>query len=442
MELFLIAAATILITILIVKLIKLHKRVIELETKYSKIIDIEEYVKKFHHEKVSMQKKISAMKQGYKEKREIFDQLIRDISTYDEDIELIELGFYKSHFDFDTSHQYKNEIIRIKQQQKDMVRSQVAISCAAEWKVEGSRAKGKAMTNRGIKLTARAFNNECEAAISNVRWNNVTRMEARLEKAFESINKLNQSTAIVISDDYLNLKLDELRLAYEYSEKKQQEKEEQLEIKRQIREEVKLEKELAKAIKEEEKYIKMLEAARLEAEQAAGKELELLNEKILQLSDELESAHQLSERAKSMAQQTKTGHIYVISNIGSFGDDIYKIGMTRRLEPLDRVKELGDASVPFIFDVHAMIHTADAPALENALHKKFEERRLNLVNNRKEFFSVSLKDIEKEVMKINPEAEFIETAEAKEFRESQSILATREQQSKRSKVMSEYPDTL
>ncbi|OUR70940.1 hypothetical protein A9Q78_11380 [Methylophaga sp. 41_12_T18] len=442
MELFLIAAVTILITILIVKLIKSHKRVIELETKYSKILDIEEYVKKFHHEKVSMQKKISEMKQDYKEKRVIFDQLRRDVSTYDEDIELIELGFYKSHFDFDTSHQYKSEIIKIKQQQKDMVRSQIAISCAAEWKVEGSRAKGKAMTNRGIKLTARAFNNECEAAISNVRWNNVTRMEARLEKAFESINKLNQSTAIVISDDYLNLKLDELRLAYEYSEKKQQEKEEQLEIKRQIREEAKLEKELSKAIKEEEKYKKMLEAARLEAEQAAGKELELLNEKISQLSDELESAHQLSERAKSMAQQTKTGHIYVISNIGSFGDDIYKIGMTRRLEPLDRVKELGDASVPFTFDVHAMIHTEDAPALENALHKKFEGKRLNLVNNRKEFFAVNLQDIEKEVLKINPKAEFIETAEAKEFRESQSILATREQQSKLSKVMSEYPETL
>ena len=143
-----------------------------------------------------------------------------------------------------------------------------------------------------------------------------------------------------------------------------------------------------------------------------------------------------------MAQQTKLGHIYVISNIGSFGENVYKIGMTRRLEPLDRVKELGDASVPFIFDVHAMINSEDAPALENALHKCFDDKRLNLVNNRKEFFRINLSDIESEVRKISPDAEFIETAEARDYRESQSILAKRDNSKSIQAQLEVYPETI
>ncbi|SEH09356.1 Uncharacterised protein [Candidatus Venteria ishoeyi] len=127
-----------------------------------------------------------------------------------------------------------------------------------------------------------------------------------------------------------------------------------------MREEAKLERELEKTLKEEDKYNKLLEKAKSEAEKAAGSRLEKLNEQIAQLDTELAEAHAKNERAKSMAQQTKLGHVYIISNIGSFGDNVYKIGMTRRLEPLDRVKELGDASVPFIFDVHARTNIYDS----------------------------------------------------------------------------------
>ena len=142
---------------------------------------------------------------------------------------------------------------------------------------------------------------------------------------------------------------------------------------------------------------------------------------IEQLKQDLEEAHSKNERAKSMAQQTKSGHVYVISNIGSFGENVYKIGMTRRLEPLDRVRELGDASVPFIFDVHAMIYSKDAPALENTLHKVFDTKRVNLVNTRKEFFNVNLEEVEKEAKKISKEVEFIKTIEAKDYKESRAI---------------------
>ncbi len=419
----LLAILVIVVFTLATFLIKSRVKLKKIEDKYSAIIDVDAEVEKSKIQKIDLDLEIAKLRESYREKRVVFDKLVREAAIYDEEIQLAELGFYKPHFDFDTSEKYKEEISIVKNEQKEMVSLKEAIYCTTEWTVEGSKAKGRTMTNRGIKLTARAFNNECDAAISNTRWNNVDRMVQRVEKAFDAINKMNQSNAISISNGYFNLKLKELRLAYEYANKKQQEKEEQQEIKSQMREEAKLQQELDKAEKDEDKFKKLLEKAKLEAEKSAGSKLEALNEKIASLSQELQEAHEKSERAKSMAQQTKIGHVYVISNVGSFGEDVYKIGMTRRLEPLDRVKELGDASVPFVFDVHAMIHSENAPALEKALHKRFDHKRLNLVNSRKEFFRVNLSEIEEEVLSISPDAEFIETAEARDYRESQSILA-------------------
>ena len=126
-----------------------------------------------------------------------------------------------------------------------------------------------------------------------------------------------------------------------------------------------------------------------------------------------------------MAQQTRAGHVYVISNIGSFGDDVFKIGMTRRLEPVERVQELGDASVPFSFDIHAMIFSDDAPALEKELHRRFGESQLNLVNPRKEFFKVPIKEIKQVVDEMGMQVHWTLAAEAREFRESQSIRSGR-----------------
>ena len=437
-----------LITLFLVFLIVLYnlfqyrKRLKNFENRFSKIITIEDEVEKLSLEKSKIAESIDTLKSDYAEKRLVFTKLAKEVAIYDDEIQLAELGFYRPHFDFDTSERYKDEITFIKQEQKNLVSSKTAIICTTEWTVEGSKAKGRTMTNRAIKLTARAFNNECDAAISNTRWNNVERMEKRIEKAYDAINKMNQSNAIVISHKYFLLKVKELRLAYEYANKKQLEKEEQQEIKRQMREEVKLEQEREKALKEEDKYNKLLEKARKEAEEATGTALDSLNEKIAQLSKDLELAHDKSERAKSMAEQTKRGHVYVISNIGSFGEHVYKIGMTRRLEPMDRVKELGDASVPFTFDVHAMIHSDNAPALENALHKKFDSMRLNLVNTRKEFFRVTLSEIESEIKSISPDAEFIETAEARDYRESLSIVAQRQEKNETIEVVDEFPEVI
>ena len=421
----------IVLGVLWIKEKKQYQKCIE---EYSGIEDIKEEVKRLEEKIVNLKveykkerqensDKIDSLKVDYREKMRIYNNLKKEIALYDEEIELIELGLYKPYFDFDTSEKYKQELLKIREQQKKMLSDKTAIFCNKEWVVEGSKSKGRAMSNKGIRLTSRAFNNECDALISKVTWNNVQKIEERIKKTYEAINKLNYSTAIQIDSNYLRLKLEELKLTYEYKEKKQAEKEEQAEIRQQMREESKLEQEAQKALKEEEKYQKLLEKAKADAEKASGEKLLQLNDKIEALNQDLVEAHEKNQRAKSMAEQTRAGHVYVISNIGSFGENIYKIGMTRRLEPIDRVKELGDASVPFIFDVHAMIYSEDAPTLEKKLHKVFENKRVNLVNSRKEFFNITLDEVEEEVKKSFNDIEFIKTIEAREYNESQLIRA-------------------
>lgn len=146
---------------------------------------------------------------------------------------------------------------------------------------------------------------------------------------------------------------------------------------------------------------------------------------LLQLGDlreRLQTAEEKNQRAISMAQQTKAGNVYVISNVGSFGDDVYKIGMTRRLEPLDRIRELGDASVPFEFDVHALIYSDDAPGLERQLHRRFLKLQMNKVNPRKEFFKVGIADIKDAVTHLGITAKWTMAAEARQYRESIAII--------------------
>ena len=421
---------------------KMYRKNSDYRRRFSKIISVNEEVEKVTSDKKKLEKKLETLRSDYKGKKEVFDSLVKEVAIYDEEIQLAELGFYKPHYGFDTPEQYKNKIDEVRSKQKQLIFDKTAIYCNTEWTVEGSKSKGRTMTNRGIRLTARAFNNECDSAISSISWNNASRMEARIEKAYSAINKLNESNAIRIAPEYLRLKLQELWSTHEYKEKKQQIKEEQAEIRRQIREEAKLQQEVEQTLKDEEKYQKLLDKAKVEAEKAAGSKLEKLKEKIKALNKDLEQAHGKSESAKSMAQQTRAGHVYVVSNIGSFGEGVHKVGMTRRLDPLDRVKELSDASVPFSFDIHAMIYSEDAPSLENALHKVFDHRRINLVNNRKEFFSVELKEIAKEMKLIEPNAEFIETIEAREYTETKLLRLQQADEGSRLDIKNKFPTAI
>jgi predicted RNase H-like nuclease (RuvC/YqgF family) len=233
---------------------------------------------------------------------------------------------------------------------------------------------------------------------------------------------------VSISHAYLELALAELRLTHEYENRKHQEQEEQRQIRERMRDEERAQREFdkakAEAEVEEARYQKALERARDEVKEAKGAELDRIQAKVQDLEQKLAEAHAKMERATSMAQLTKSGNVYVLSNIGSFGERVFKIGMTRRIDPIERVQELGDASVPFAFDIHAMIYTEDAPGLENAFHRQFDDRRVNLVNVRKEYFEVSLGEIEAFARSQGLTVQFTKLAEAREYRET---LAIREQ---------------
>ncbi|WP_244430837.1 GIY-YIG nuclease family protein [Methylocystis sp. ATCC 49242] len=177
-------------------------------------------------------------------------------------------------------------------------------------------------------------------------------------------------------------------------------------------------RDMEEAERQEEHYTKLLEKAKLEAANITGERISAYDEQIKLLEKQLEEAHAKAERAKAMAEKTRSGYVYIISNIGSFGEGVVKIGLTRRLDPLDRVRELGDASVPFIFDTHAIIYSDDAPLLERMLHAEFEQTRINTQNYRKEFFRASLDEVEVAVKRLAPDAPFFKDIEAQEYRET------------------------
>lgn len=382
------------------------------KAKYGAIISQEAEVARLQTEAKSLSADIETLRASYAEKRAHFDRLEQQIAIYDERLAFAELGVYEPHFDFTDSEAYKARIVAVRDRQKAMISAKAATICPTDWTVEGSKAKGATMINRQTRLTMRAFNNECEAAIANVRWNNVVAMEKRILSAAAAINKENASLNLTLNDSYVALKIEELRLTHEYREQLKREKDERTEMARAEREEKKLLAEAEAAEREEAKYQALLEKARKEADSEGNRA------RIEELEAALAAAHVASERARAMAEMTKSGYVYIISNVGSFGEDVVKIGLTRRLDPDDRIRELGDASVPFGFDTHAMIYSDAAPALEGALHKEFADRRINMSNLRKEFFRVSLDEVETAVSQLAPEASFFKDREAQEWHET------------------------
>jgi hypothetical protein len=328
------------------------------------------------------------------------------------------MGVYEPHFDFADSEGYKSAIDDLREKQKSMISAETAVICKTQWTVGGSEAKGRTWTKRAIKLTLRAFNGECDAAIANTRWNNATAMEKRIIRARDQINKLNETNEVVITDGYATLKLDELFLTHEYREKLKAEKEERAEAARASREEQKLQRDIEAAEEAESRYQRLLSKANADAAKATGARLAALTDQIKLLESDLADAHAKVERAQALAERTRSGYVYIISNVGSFGKDVVKIGLTRRLDPLDRVRELGDASVPFTFDAHAIIYSDDAPALERSLHAEFEGTRINAQNYRKEFFRASIDEVEEAVRRLAPQAPFMKDVEAQEYQET------------------------
>lgn len=408
------------IAVLFLKVMKLKKR-------YLPIVNMDEEIKKLQKEiTILTQEKSKRFSECHGAKTLLYQYKI-EISLLEENLDDISYGLYKPHFTFQTSEGYKRRHEEIWEKEKALIHEKKAVVCSTKWNVGGSEKDGERMANQNMKLILRAFNGECDAALSKVSWNNILKMEERIKKSFDTINSFGNVLNISITQQYLVLKVDEIRCAYEYEQKKHDEQEEQRRIREEMREEEKAQRELENARiaaeKEESRYQKALEIARQEIEHASGEMVSRLNEQIRILEEKLTEAHAQKERAISQAQLTKSGNVYVISNIGSFGEDVYKIGMTRRLDPMDRVRELGDASVPFSFDVHAIIYSDNAPKLEYDLHECFKEQSVNLVNMRKEFFKIPLADIEKCARRLGAKIEFTKIAEAREYRESIAIRA-------------------
>ena len=348
--------------------------------------------------------------------------------SVEEALDIQAFGFYQPRYGFESSAQYVVRLKVVRDEQQALLKADTATHCATEWKVGGSAAEGRKMVKNQSKLMLRAFNGECDAAIAKVKYDNVTAMEERITKSSEAVNKLGLVQHVSITNRYFGLKLAELRLVHEHREKVQQEKDEQRRVKEQMREEQQAQAEIdrAKADAEKEEAVSTAALAKAKAElsitDAAGKQHEKLEALVVRLETELTGALDRKAKAIARAQLTRSGHVYVLSNIGSFGDGIYKIGMTRRLEPLERVDELGDASVPFPFDVHAIIYSEDAPQLEHSLHKAFAARRVNMVNHRKEYFRVTLDDIRDAVQKLHGLVTFLLVAEAEEYRKTRAAI--------------------
>ena len=277
-----------------------------------------------------------------------------------------------------------------------------------------------------INFVLDAFNGKVDTILAMIKKDNYGILEQKIQDAYGLVNYLGAAFRNArINSIYLDSRLDELKWGVAVNELKLQEREEQRRIKEQIREEEKARREYEKAMrdaaKEEETIRKAMEKAQQAIAKASEEQKAKYEEQLADLEQKLIEAEAKNQRALSMAQQTKSGHVYIISNIGSFGENVYKIGMTRRLEPLDRVRELGDASVPFPFDVHAMIYCEDAPKLETELHRFFVQNQVNKVNPRKEFFRIPISDIRKEVEKREVEVKWTMTALASEYKETLAI---------------------
>ena len=359
--------------------------------------------------------------------KQLRDALKEEIIQLDDEILYQGFGLYKPQYNFADLDQYKQKLKDIRDKQKKMICNKLAVIVGTQWRVNGSKKEGQRLIAENSKQIIRNFNLECDLCIDKVKFSNYDNIKERIFKAYELQNDLNATNNIEISYDYYKLKIEELNLAFEYQQKKKEEKEE-LRIKRELlREEEKVAREIEEKRKQYEKeQIHYQNALKKLEEQLAVERSEERKQVLLSRKEEIDN--NLIDVNKAMVDldyreaNHRAGYVYIISNIGAFGENVFKIGMTRRLEPEERIAELSGASVPFKFDIHAMIFSDDAPKLEAALHSAFADRKINLVNGRKEFFRVTLDEI-KRVVEDNYDktVEFVNLPEAEQFRISEMM---------------------
>jgi Domain of unknown function (DUF4041)/T5orf172 domain/Protein of unknown function (DUF2510) len=333
---------------------------------------------------------------------------------------LQEVGIYQYQHPLQNSVEYKDLLDKIDEQTKVLVKSSKAVTAITSWTVNGSEKDGKKMVKEVSKLMLRAYVAEADTCVRSLKPANRDSMIDRLTKTRETIAKLGQSMQIKISDDFHKLKISEIQATSDFLKKKEEEKDAEKEIRAQLREEEKVAKEIAAEKAKLEKERQKITSALTQMQESDEAKDEKYLSGIQEMQATLESIDSGLTGLTERAANTKAGHVYVISNVGAFGSRVIKIGMTRRMDPEDRVKELSDASVPFKFGVHALFFSNDAAGLETALHHKFTDQRVNLVNKKREFFYATPAQVRDALVELDGHVlEFNEQPDDEEFRQSE-----------------------
>ena len=372
--------------------------------------DIEERISKKSIELNQLYSEISKVKTELKNKKEEIENLepLEPLVTV--------VNIDTKGLDLATSQELKNILSKYKLEEAELVKDNTAVDVLIY--------DDKKFITTQVRQILRSFNAECDLAISNVTLKNIDTMRNKILRSYEALNKIYKSDGVQITKTFLENRLQQLITAHSYQEKLEDEREQKKLIQEQLKEEEKvrreIEREKAKIEKDEtqfkneiSKLMKYLQKTDNEVEKT------LYIDKIKECEEKLSELETVKSDVLNREKNTRAGFVYIISNIGSFGENIFKIGMTRRLEPMDRIRELSSASVPFEFDVHALIFSDDAPSLESILHNTFREYEVNKVNHRKEFFSIPLEKIEKVVTEHhNATVQWNYDAAAEEYRES------------------------
>lgn len=381
------------------------------------------------HEQENLAIEISLkLAQEIEEKQEKLNSLLEQADLYSRIEGFTAVGHFESpRYLYETTGKYLEALKTVRDRQKQLIKEKTAILYPKEFSICTESFLNHQILDGQASLMLTSFNITCDFLIENVKPSNIHKTLEQIEKKAAQIEKDCATLRCGFNIEYIRLKFEECKLYFEYVFKKEEEQTEQRLIREQMKEEAKAQREYEERIKkaemEEIRYNRLIQEIRQKISEESEQERKESLAKIALLEEQLSQAQEATTRAKSMAEQTRRGFVYVISNIGAFGENVYKIGLTRRLDPQERIDELGDASVPFPFDVHAFCFSEDAPALEKALHREFANRRVNKVNFRKEFFRVQLPEVQRAIEKISGKSvDFHVTAQARDFYESQRLL--------------------
>lgn len=339
-------------------------------------------------------------------------------------------GFYQPKYDFIASGSYESLLKKNREKQKEMVKRKTAAVCHSEWSVGNSKKEGERMVKNFLKLVLTIFNNECDASISRLKYSsNVESAEAKIRKLFERLNRNSRVIHCEITDNYLELKIKQLHLQYQIETEKYENSEREKAIKAEAKERKKIDELMKKAEEAEEqekRFQQELENKLKEKELGYGVERGKLEIQIQQLKQKIEEAKNVKEKANEEAALTKAGHIYVVSNLGSLGRNMYRIWMTKSGDP-DKTIDIMSRAVPFPFDVHLKFISEEATDTMSRLRTAFSDRNVNKVNEQRGFFNVSLDEIIQVVTGIKEDTGAIKSIHvdrapsAYEYRRTQAI---------------------